>query len=274
MNNPTAPLATDHRAVLDSGPRRSRRTGRVVTAAVALVLTGGVAVSALGAMTAERETHDVVVEDALTSVVMRGGVGDVSVRSDPDATRTTVQITTVGGWSPVQASAVAEGGALQLRSSCGRVWPGPCSAAFEVTVPEGLDLDLSTGTGDQDLVGTFGAVRFDSDTGDVSWTASRGTSLTGRVDTGNVQVQGAVPAVRVTGETGAVRLALDAAPTEVQATTATGDVRILVPDDGTRYDATATSDTGGARIAVPTAAAPAPRLVAVTETGVAVIEVR
>lgn len=278
MNSPTAPLTTDHRAALDPGPRRSRRTGRVVTAAVALVLTGGVAVSALGVMTAQRETRDVVVDDALTSVVVRGGVGDVTVRADPDATRATVRITTVGGWSPVEASAVAEGGALQLRSSCGRVWPGPCSAAFEVTVPEGLDLDLRTGTGDQDLTGTFGAVRFATDTGDVTWTAARGTSLTGRVDTGDVQVQGVVPAVQLAARTGAVRVALDETPTGVTVTDDTGDVRVLVPDDGTRYDATATSETGEARVGVPTTASsgtgPAPRLVATTETGNAVLDVR
>lgn len=255
-------------------PRRPSGAGRVVTAAVALVLTGGVAVTALGAMTAQRETRDVVVQDQLTAVVVRGEVGDVSVRADPGATRTTVRVSSVGGWSRAESSAQVENGVLQVVSSCGSVWPGPCSVAFEVVVPEGLDLDVTTGTGDQDLTGAFGAVRFDSDTGHVSWARARATSVTGRVGTGDVDVQGSVPDVRVTGETGAVRLALDTPPSEVLATTTTGDVRILVPDDGTRYDAGASSTVGRTQVAVPTAGPPAPRLAAVTGTGSAVVGLR
>ncbi|WP_432545013.1 DUF4097 family beta strand repeat-containing protein [Kineococcus sp. SYSU DK002] len=141
-------------------------------------------------------------------------------------------------------------------------------------MPEGLDLDVTTGARDQDLTGRFGTVRVELGSGDLFLTRAQARALSGRIDTGDVQVQGSVPAVRITGKPGEVDAALDALTAEVLTSSTTGDVQVLVPYDETRYDTTALSDTGEAQVSAPAAGAPAPRLTAVTETAGVVVRVR
>ncbi len=162
-------------------------------------------------------------------------VGRVTVRVGDPGSATTV--TTRQRWSvtePRVSSSVA-GRTATLRGRCDGGWflLGRCSVSYDLTVPPGTVLRLTTTTGSIDVVGA------DAD-------------ITARTATGSIEMS-ALRAGRVTADaaTGSVVLRFAKAPTEVRARAATGSVEVRVPDDGATYRLTASSAVGGRQVLVP-----------------------
>ncbi|PPK93122.1 putative adhesin [Kineococcus xinjiangensis] len=249
-------------------PPRPRRGGRAVAAVLGAVVVGGVALSAFGTMASTSSTTTREFPGAVTSLVVVTDTGEVRVREVPGRSGAQVVTTLSGYRSGPSADAGLTSGTLSLTGGCeGSAWPFPCSVSFDVEVPPGTDVDVASHTGDVDLAGTFPEVRAALRTGDLVWRDAAGESVEGRTSTGDVEVHGAVGEVLLATSTGAVRAELTEAPRSVAVESSTGDVTVVVPRDGARYDASTTTSTGDSTVQVPVDSTSDRRLRAETSTG-------
>ncbi|WP_432573437.1 DUF4097 family beta strand repeat-containing protein [Kineococcus sp. SYSU DK005] len=264
MSAPTAPLLVE---APPAGPRRP--PGRALLAVLAGLVVASGTVDVLADLTATR-SESTEVFSAVRALRTAGDTGDVTVTALPGQRDVRVRTLVHEGWTRSRHGAEVVGGELRLSSRCsGGALLSPCETSWEVTVPEGLALDMRTGTGDQVLTGAFGAVSARAGTGDVRWEGT-GTSLDARTGTGELELDGAVARVRARTGTGDVEARFERAPDDVQVTTGTGDATVLLPGDA-RYDASATSDLGEPHVEVPVDTS-SPRRVAVrTSTGDAAV---
>ena len=264
MSAPTAPLDVE---APPAAPRRP--PGRAALAVLAGLVVAFGTVDVLADLSATR-SESTAVFSGVQVLRTAGDTGDVTVTALPGQRDVRVRTLVHQGWTRADHGAEVEGGVLELTSTCeGSAWLSPCETSWEVTVPEGLVLDLRTGTGDQVLTGAFGAVSARAGTGDVRWEGA-GTSLDVQTGTGELELDGAVARVRARTGTGDVRARFARAPDDVQVTTGTGDATVLLPGDA-RYDASATSGLGELHVEVPVDTS-SPRRVAVrTSTGDAAV---
>jgi hypothetical protein len=143
-------------------------------------------------------------------------------------------------------------GVLEVTSDCpdsGFMYT--CSVNYEVFVPPGMAVDAHTSAGDVNIRNTGGAVTATSNIGDVEVRGAAGpiemTTNSGEV-TGVALTAGTVVAESDIGD---LRLSFHRTPDRVSAHTDTGDVRVLVPADGTTYKVTADTGTGDESVQVP-----------------------
>ncbi|WP_432537848.1 DUF4097 family beta strand repeat-containing protein [Kineococcus arenarius] len=247
MSAPTVPLAVD--APPPAPPRRP--PGRAALAVLAAAVVGFGAVDVLGDLTATRTESAEVFAGPVTALHVVGDTGDVRVTA-ADVTDVRVRTLVHSGWSQPGSSAELTDGVVRLSSACsGGAWMSPCEVSWEVTVPQGLDLDLRTGTGDQSLDGGFGRVVSVAGTGDLHAAGADADDLSAQTGTGDVELAGRYDALRVRTGTGDVAADLRAAPGSVQVTTGTGDATVRLPAAAEGYDATASSGTGDVTLDVP-----------------------
>ncbi|NAZ86973.1 DUF4097 family beta strand repeat-containing protein [Kineococcus indalonis] len=222
----------------------------------------------LGDLTASRTETVRTFTERVGAVSAAGGTGEVTVTALPGQRELRVRTLVHDGWTRARTSAEVVGGELRLRSECeGGGWLSPCETSWEVTVPEGLALDLRTGTGDQLLTGTFGAVTARAGTGDVRWDGT-GTSLDAQTGTGELHLDGDVARVSARTGTGDVEARFTRPPEAVDVTAGTGDVTLALPEVVGGYDATTSSGTGEQRVDPPLLERDSPRRVQVrTSTG-------
>ena len=146
---------------------------------------------------------------------------------------------------------VTDGTGFSLRC---RFLFGNCGLNAVLSVPPGTALDLSSGGGNMQLGGIQSAVTLTSGGGDISLSGSRGAvtvdsgggnlnvgDLGGTLKfvTGGGDVTGnSLTSPKTTMDTGGgnVTLTFTSPPTDISITSSGGDVTILLPRDGTRYD--------------------------------------
>ncbi|WP_432494018.1 DUF4097 family beta strand repeat-containing protein [Kineococcus auxinigenes] len=263
MSAPTVPLAVD--APPPAPPRRP--AGRAALAVLAAAVVGFGAVDVLGDLTATRTESTREIGGVVAAVRTVGGTGDVVVVADPAAQGVQLRTLVHDGWARARSSADVVDGELRLSADCGSgSWLSPCEVDWELTVPEGLDLNLRTGTGDQELTGVFGAVTARAGTGDVRWDSASGGSLDVETGTGELEVRGEVASLRARAGTGDVEAWFDTAPTTVEVTTGTGDATVRVPTDGT-YAVDVSTGLGDEVVEVPVDTTSGQRISVRTSTG-------
>jgi hypothetical protein len=120
------------------------------------------------------------------------------------------------------------GGVLRVQSSCPRVVVGGCSAAYHVSVPGDVAVDVRTGTGRVRYLGFHGSARIQTGSGDVTVDAFCGFGLS------------------VTSHSGRVKTIAACAPKALALASETGDVTAVVPPG--RYRIRAASGTGRRRV--------------------------
>ncbi|WP_432495369.1 DUF4097 family beta strand repeat-containing protein [Kineococcus gypseus] len=246
MSTPTVPLAVDVPPA--AAPRRPR--GRAALAVLAVLVVAAAGVDVLGDVTATRTATTEVFDGPVRQVRAEGGTGDVRVTA-ADVARVQVRALVHEGWTDAGASAALADGVLRLDSSCESGWWSPCEVSWEVEVPEGVDLALRTGTGDQKLSGRFGRVGADVGTGDVEASGADADEVDVRAGTGDVELGGAYREVRVRTGTGDVEVDVVQPPDSVELTTGTGDVDLQLPDVEGGYAAGATSSFGDVVLDLP-----------------------
>ncbi|MGW4893280.1 DUF4097 family beta strand repeat-containing protein [Kitasatospora sp. NPDC004240] len=180
------------------------------------------------------------VAEPVRELVIDGHTGGIDVRAG-DAVRV-VERQNFGG-EPPQTTHEVKDGTLRLTYDC-----DDCGVGYEVTVPAGTVVRVSSETGGVKLAGLAGEVRATVGTGGV--TASGLTSPTVRVSTG----------------TGGIEVGFAASPTTVEARANTGGVRVTVPQ-GEEYAVDARADAGGVDVGVPRHDGGARRITAHTDTG-------
>ncbi|MFD5084689.1 hypothetical protein ACFVYP_14590 [Kitasatospora sp. NPDC058201] len=212
----------------------------------AVAITGAVLLGSVGCFwdEDERRTVSYGVAEPVRELVVEGRTGGIEVRAG-DTVRV-VEKQSYRGPAPETRHEVRDG-TLRLAYDC-----SDCGVGYEVTVPAGTVVRLSSETGGIRLHGLAGEVEAKVGTGGV-----QGTALTS-------------PTVRVSAETGGVEVAFAASPTTVEARSVTGEVRVRVPG-GEPYAVDAEAVTGGVEVAVPRQAG-APRTISArTDTGGVVV---
>jgi len=168
-------------------------------------------------------------------VVVSTDTGDVTIRLGVVGTRTRLEFTRIWSFSEPRADATLVDSTLQVRGRCGRpIDIGACGVDIDLTLPPGVALDVSTGTGDITLIRPDARVQARSSVGNVSVQDARAAEVVASSDVGNLDLEFAE------------------APDDVRVTTDTGNAEVIVPDDGTAYAVDATSDTGETKIDIRT----------------------
>lgn len=256
---PTAPPPPwDGPAVPPPAPPHRPWRGPLVALAIAvtILMVGAVTLTAVLAFFA-RETQTVRHFDAsVREITVVSDVGDVTVRTGVPGEAARVVVNSVVAFGDPQWSVTQTGPALALRSSCDRAFAfgvDQCAVNFHVVVPPETTVSVRTSTGSVRVDGVRGDVTVRADTGDVTVRETTG-AIDVRSSTGSIQTQsaGAGPVMART-DTGDVRLRFAASPASAEASTSTGEVLVLVPDDGTVYNVDAASDIGDVRVDAPSA---------------------
>ncbi|MFC0599908.1 DUF4097 family beta strand repeat-containing protein [Streptomyces palmae] len=169
-------------------------------------------------------------------LVIKGGTGDIRVVGGGSAVNVTEKQNYKSS-APHTTHTTADG-TLTLTYDC-----HDCGVDYDVRVPTGTTVSVTTDTGDVSLTGVSGSATARTDTGDVSLTAMGGPVTAGS-NTGDVSgIRLKAARARLSTQTGGVRATFSNAPSAVHATSQTGGVRIAVPP-GAPYAVRAEAQTG------------------------------
>jgi hypothetical protein len=143
-------------------------------------------------------------------------------------------------------------------------WFGNCGANLDLTVPSGLAVNASSGSGNVGARAMAGALNLYSGSGDISLDGASG-ALVLNAGSGNITGTGLSSArVRAEDGSGDVDLSFSRPPAEVKVNASSGDVRVAVPAD-VSYDVVASASSGSSSIGVPTNPS-SPRVIRVTSS--------
>ena len=142
-----------------------------------------------------------------------------------------------------------------------------CQVDLTLVVPAGIPVEIESNTGDLSVDGGFSAVDARTNTGDIVVRRATGPVQL-RTNTGDVRsLATSATALTARTTTGDVRLVFDVAPRTVTTQTNTGDVKVLVPDDGGAYSVVTETDTGDETVDVGNIPSAANKISAKTNTG-------
>jgi DUF4097 and DUF4098 domain-containing protein YvlB len=181
----------------------------------------------------------------------------------------TIDSTVKGSIHAPVLRAVKDGAEVRINGNCPYISFGPCHARIMIRVPAGTEVDVRAGSGDITANGLTGKVKLATGSGDVNATGLAGTAdlhtssgdvnvrgLSGptTLKTGSGNINGEDLALRdLTADTasGDVELDYTEAPAIVDASTASGNVDISLPE-GEAYRVESDSGSGDQRIEVKT----------------------
>lgn len=202
-----------------------------------------------GDVGAKSATNDYKIPNPVRQLTLTGHAGDVTLSTGPGPITVSETIRYTDD-KPVTSHTVNGGTALLNAEQCQHVRPvnGTCQVDWEIHVPVGTNLNLTSSSGDLSLSGIAGTVFAKANAGDVD-----ARDLTSK-------------SVVAESSSGDVRLAFQQAPDQVSATTAAGDITVGVPG-GTGYAVNAQSSTDRPTITVPNDPKSPHRIKAKTSSG-------
>lgn len=220
------------------------------TAVVIAVLATSTGLATSLARTYERTTT--AADPGLRVLEVEIDAGTVEVIRGGDEVEVVREV--AGSWRPPEAASERLGDRLLLTGSCQPSFlQAECYTNYTVTVPDEVELVLTSSAGE---------ILVDGGTGDVTATTSAGrVALTGLES----------DVVRASSSAGEVFLEFVEPPSSVDASTSTGRVEVVLPDDGTRYAVDASSSIGEASVAVPRDPGSEHRVTARTSVGEVVV---
>jgi DUF4097 and DUF4098 domain-containing protein YvlB len=181
------------------------------------------------------ETFEIT--DEVTRLDLDNGNGNVFVNATAEDI-ITVQAQHHGDDS--EAVPRVAGGILSLTTQC-NTSDGPCTIDYTLWVPEAVEVDATTTTGDIVLVGMGGAANLITTSGNVELDSFTADTLLVTVDSGPTLGQRlAAEEVVVTSTSGFIDLVFEQRPRSVTGTTGSGDINYGVPIGMYAIDATAT----------------------------------
>jgi hypothetical protein len=188
------------------------------------------------------------IDEPITTVIVDGGVADLSVRAHDQADQEGVVIdaTLLGGRDQPEPRIHVDGGVLYVSTTCD---VGCCAAELSLAIPAAATLEVELGVGDVTVAGLAGTVEIDVGTGDIALERLAG-ALGLHTGTGEIQGHGLLGTdAWVDVGTGEVSLAYDsAAPLQaVSVEVGVGDVDLRVPEGG--YDLRLSAGVGDVSVA-------------------------
>ncbi|MER6511383.1 DUF4097 family beta strand repeat-containing protein [Nonomuraea sp. NPDC001636] len=207
--------------------RATRMAGGLVLAALALTGCGLQGIT----KAANQEQITYKVTEKVAGISLAGGAGEVTISQTSGAA---VRVVETRRWSaerPVAEHRV-EGDTLTMSYDCSAAVDN-CSVDYVIEVPEGLPVEVGTGSGNIDLRGLGGPLAVKTGSGDVSATGLTGKEFTGRTGSGDVTLTfaNAPDEVRMTSGSGDAKLTLPAEPYDVETTTRSGTTNVTVTAD-------------------------------------------
>lgn len=207
---------------------------RLVGAALVavLVIAGGYSVATSFAHTEKQESFSVAAQ-GIDTIVLDVGVGDLRVSTAPGATQIEVDVERRGSWRLPRFDSTRDGSTLRLTGGCSGPRMGNCGTDVVVRAPAGLTLRARASVGAVRASGSYAQVQATTSTGEVVLTDLNSDRTTAVSSVGTVLARFA------------------RAPMDVQASSSTGEVTVVVPDDGTTYAVRSQVGVGESQISVP-----------------------
>jgi len=223
---------------------------RIVGMAVVAVMLCYGALAVVASFMHRERTSAQDITQPVTRLVARTGTGDVHLHAGAAGQPVHVVTTIADSFGGGDSSARVSSGTLTLTGRCRYPWlPDNCHVDYDVTLPAGTSIDVSSGTGDTTADGLSGVITVGTGTGDITLDNLNSATVRAESGTGDVQLDFGTP------------------PTQVSAHSGTGDISVLVPADGTRYRVTTHTGIGDVAVTVPRDGASARSVEAETGTG-------
>lgn len=203
--------------------RATRRLVRAVGGSLALLLVLTVGAAAVAQMVRQTEEFTYALPEDVSLLELRNDVGAITVRAVAEGEEPQVLARAQSSFRDPRIT--GEGTAYRGRCPA-PTWVDTCEVEWEVRVPEGTEVTVRSAVGQINLTGLAGRVTARNSVGDIVLSDSASTHLQLDASVGDVLVDSAV------------------APESVTAGSSVGDVRVLVPDDGTRYRVEVSSSLG------------------------------
>lgn len=183
-----------------------------------LAVTGFAALS-FGCSNPEVHTERAVIDDAVESISVDVGTGDVTFRG-ADVSNVTVEARIEGATNHLGQA--LQGGNLTLYDDCHE---NHCGVDVTATVPAGVPITLHTGTGDISVDGMLATMFLHSGTGDIAGWGLSGADLRAETGTGDValDVTNLAENVRIRTGTGDVVLGVPSGSYRFSVSTGSGD---------------------------------------------------
>ena len=182
------------------------------------------------------------IDNDVGPVIVRTGVGD-AVRIEAHVSE--------GLQAPSRDIEVV-GDTLHVDGSCGILLTTWCSVSFTLTIPSGLDIVAHSDNSRVEVEGRFASVDAGTANGSVTFTGAADTvrlrSRNGSVRAPSIDS----PQVDARTSNGSVRLTFENAPESVVATSANGDVEVVLPQGEQLYRVDADTSHGSTEITVRT----------------------
>lgn len=216
---------------------------RNALAAALLPVASACSLSISNAPTHEEALH---VNEPVTEIRVELGASDVEILA---ADVTTVDVTAKIKGEKNHLRQEARGGTLLLTIECAE---SPCGSHIRATVPRAARLAVKTGAGDVALLGTRGATKLETGSGDISAAAFAGSELSAHTGSGDVNLVVAEPSQRLSIHTGSgdVRLLVPAGKYRVALDTGSGKERVIGIIDDAAAERTIDVDTGSGDVQI------------------------
>lgn len=183
----------------------------------------------------------IVIEDAISTITVKSGDGDVTVAPSEDGA-ITAQVALTG--KGTKFSYEVKDGELTLKKRCGFMNVGTCVTDFEITAPVNIAVNIKTGKGDVSVTDWQGPMDIETGSGAVTVRLSSGNLL---VDTGTGTISAKEMSsnhIALLGGPGDIELdVVDDEFEDILVDNGSGDAILYLPAGGT-YNLTAESSSG------------------------------
>lgn len=207
--------------------RSNVATWRIVGGLVAVVIVLALAVPAVAQMLRHTAVAEHELPAGLARLAVRADVGEIRVGVVAPGEQPRAVSTSRASFSDPAIDVTHSGDTISLGSDCtGPGWLDPCEVQWDVLVPAGTDVDLQTSVGEIHVAAISGELRARTSVGNVVVTDSGSPVLNLQSSVGDLNVHSLV------------------APDSVTALTSVGEIRVILPGDGTAYRLDAETSIG------------------------------
>ena len=267
---------------------RGRKILLLVIGGILVVGLVGAGLMVARSIDPEAENQSTTYDEPIARLLMENPSGNITVvATEGDTVQVDRTVKWVGD-KPNSNEEVLDGDLIITAEGCGnRMWITRCEIDYRIEVPSTVEIDIRTHSGDVDITGTTAAIDATASSGDITVTDARGRiglttysgdvtvsgvdspEVTADVSSGDVEVSGTVdvltltaasgeitgtdlvaPTVSLEVSSGAIDLGFAEAPRDVRATSSSGSIDIVVPDDGTTYLVDASVTSGSREVTV------------------------
>ncbi|GLW97287.1 DUF4097 family beta strand repeat-containing protein [Microtetraspora sp. NBRC 16547] len=213
-------------------------------ALAAAALLTGCGLTGIGGPTSE-DTVTYQVTDKVAELNVKGGAGDIVISETGGSAVRVVETLRWRGEKPETVHKV-DGDLLLMSYNCPAKWDN-CYVNYKIEIPQGLRVDVTSGSGDITLRSLTGPIEVSAGSGDVSGTGLAGKKIFARTGSGDSELRytAAPDSVETKSGSGNATLYVPDGPYDVKTSVRSGDVRVSVKKDASSpHKVTMTAGSG------------------------------